>query len=97
MSFVKGLKCRECGREYPAKPAGRLRRLLRSARSRLSLRCDCRSVLTRETHRLPPESIWRYRELLPLDADPSSVSSTGAPRWFAPTGWRASLVSTTCI
>ena len=48
MSYITNLKCRECGQEYPIKPAARLRDVLRSARSHLRLRADSRRDLARD-------------------------------------------------
>ena len=77
MSFVKGLKCRECGREYPAK-------LLAGCEDCFGpLEADYHydaiaSVLTRSVIASRPKSIWKYRELLPLDSDPAVGLGTGA-------------------
>ena len=77
MSFVKGLKCRECGREYPAK-------LLSGCEDCFGpLEADYHydaiaSVLTRDVIASRPKSIWKYRELLPLDSDPVVGLGTGA-------------------
>jgi len=81
MSFVKGLKCRECGREYPPK-------LLAGCENCFGpLEVDYHyesiaKVLTRDVLASRPKSIWKYRELLPIEADPvigdlqSSISNT---------------------
>ena len=77
MSFVKGLKCRECGREYPAK-------LLAGCEECFGpLEADYHydaiaSVLTRGVIASRTKSIWKYRELLPLDSDPVVGLGTGA-------------------
>jgi threonine synthase len=77
MSFVKGLKCRECGREYPAK-------LLAGCEDCFGpLEADYHydaisNVLTRDVIASRPKSIWKYRELLPLDSDPVVGLGTGA-------------------
>jgi threonine synthase len=76
MSFVKGLKCRECGREYPVK-------LLAGCEECFGpLEADYRyeeiaKVLGRDVIASRPKSIWKYRELLPLDSDPKIGHSTG--------------------
>ncbi|MCS6804432.1 MAG: threonine synthase [Acidobacteriota bacterium] len=69
MSTVTGLTCRSCGRSYPAEP--------------LSICDDCfgplevvydydaiKRVLSREVIAARGPSMWRYRELLPLDGPP---------------------------
>ncbi len=76
MSFVKGLKCRECGREYPAEL------LSGCAECFGPLEVDYHyeeiaKVLTRAAISSRPKSIWKYRELLPLESDPVIGLSTG--------------------
>ena len=77
MGFVKGLKCRECGREYPVK-------LLSGCENCYGpLEVDYHyeaiaSTLTRSAFASRPKSMWRYRELLPLESEPVINLSTGA-------------------
>src|SRR5215471_12896940 len=76
MSFVKGLKCRECGREYPAK----LLSGCEDCYGPLEVDYDydsIRRVISHETIAARPKSIWRYRELLPLELDPVVGLGTG--------------------
>jgi threonine synthase len=68
--FMKALKCRECGREYPLAAThvcefdfGPLEVVYDYDRVRLSLSKD--SILAR------PQSMWRYRELLPIQREPT--------------------------
>jgi len=76
MSFVKGLKCRECGREYPVK-------LLAGCEECFGpLEVDYHyeqiaNVLNPQVIASRPKSIWKYRELLPLEADPKVGLGTG--------------------
>ncbi len=76
MSFVKGLKCRECGREYPVK-------LLAGCEDCYGpLEVDYHydaiaGVLNRDVIASRPKSLWKYRELLPLDSDPVIGLATG--------------------
>src|SRR5512137_1957560 len=72
MGYVRGLRCRECGAEYPA--------------ARLTV-CDAcfgplevcyeieavRDVFTRDALAHRPQDLWRYRELLPVTDDASRV------------------------
>src|SRR5262245_26414533 len=77
MSFVKGLKCRECGREYPVK----LLSGCENCYGPLEVDYDYDKIagaLTRNTITSREKSIWKYRELLPLDSDPVIGYSTGA-------------------
>jgi threonine synthase len=69
MSFVKGLRCRECGKEYPA----RLQAGCEDCFAPLEADYDYSAVaaaLTRERITSRPANLWRYRELLPLEAEP---------------------------
>jgi threonine synthase len=76
MSFVKGLKCRECGREYPVK-------LLAGCEECFGpLEVDYHyeqiaDVLNPQVIASRPKSIWKYRELLPLETDPKVGLGTG--------------------
>ena len=75
MSYVKGLRCRECGAEYEVAP--------RTV-------CEClapleivyhvegwKKALTREKIASRPPTLWRYRELLPLDKEPVTSLTSG--------------------
>ena len=69
MSFVKGLRCRECGKEYPA----RLQAGCEDCFAPLEVDYDYAAVaksLTKERIASRPANLWRYRELLPLEAEP---------------------------
>jgi threonine synthase len=77
MTFVIGLKCRECGRVYP-------KQLLAGCEdcfAPLEVDYDYEGisrVLSRETIASRSNNLWRYRELLPLDGDPIVGLATGA-------------------
>src|SRR5690242_15748554 len=76
MSYIKGLRCRECGREYPKEPIYVCEYFFGS----LEVNYDydqIKKVLTKEKIQSRPENMWRYRELLPLDGAPSSGLNTG--------------------
>jgi threonine synthase len=77
MSFVIGLKCRECGRVYPKQPlAG-----CEDCFAPLEVDYDYEGisrVLSREAIASRPNNLWRYRELLPLDGDPIVGLASGA-------------------
>ena len=69
MSFIKGLRCRECGKEYPA----RLQAGCEDCFAPLEVDYDYPSVarvLTPERISSRPGNLWRYRELLPLESEP---------------------------
>ncbi|MGK7344414.1 MAG: threonine synthase [Candidatus Nitrospinota bacterium M3_3B_026] len=70
MSFVLGLRCRECGREYPSEPT----HVCEFCFGPLEVRYDydgIKRVLTREVIESRPATMWRYRELIPIDGEPT--------------------------
>jgi threonine synthase len=76
MSFVKGLKCRECGREYTIGPIyvcefcfGPLEVIYNYE--------GIKKALTREKIQSRPQNLWRYKELLPLEKEPEGAFDTG--------------------
>jgi threonine synthase len=81
MSFVIGLSCKECGRQYPNQPiAG-----CEDCFAPLKVEYDYDAigkVLTRELIESRGNSIWRYRELLPIDDDPKVGLATGFTPMF---------------
>ena len=69
MSFVKGLRCRECGGETPIAPL----HVCDACFGPLEVAYDydgIKRVLTRELIESRPRNLWRYRELLPVDGEP---------------------------
>ena len=69
MSFVKGLRCRECGKEYPA----RLQAGCEECFAPLEVDYDYTAIsksLTQDRIASRPANLWRYRELLPIEAEP---------------------------
>jgi threonine synthase len=74
--FMKALKCRECGREYPLEAThvcefdfGPLEVVYDYAR--------IKSSLTRAALDGRPQTMWRYRELLPIAAEPTVGRQVG--------------------
>jgi threonine synthase len=70
MSKVRGLKCRECGRPYPAEPL----HVCEFCFGPLEVDYDydmLRRTLTRKAIESGPPSIWRYGGLLPTEGDPA--------------------------
>ena len=72
MSYVKGLKCRErdCGRTYPNEP----RHICEYCFGKLEVDYDyeaIRRAVSRELIEARPANMWRYREFLPIDGDPT--------------------------
>ncbi len=76
MSYVKGLKCRECGKEYDKLPT----HVCELCFGPLEVVYDYESiqkVLTKELISSRGPNMWRYKELLPLDLDPTVGKQTG--------------------
>lgn len=76
MSFVKGLKCRECGKTYPKEALY----VCEFCFSSLEVDYDYEGIkktISREKIKAGPQSIWRYRDLLPIDGDPTVGLHTG--------------------
>lgn len=76
MSYVKGLKCRECGREYPKNPIY----VCEFCFGPLEVVYDydaIKKVISKENISSRPKNLWRYRELLPIDGEPSSGLNSG--------------------
>src|SRR3977135_1636797 len=70
MSFVNGLKCRECGREYEKS----LKAGCEDCFAPLEIDYNYEAIsraLTREVIKSREKTLWRYRELLPLDGEPT--------------------------
>lgn len=70
MGFVRGLKCRECGREYPVDPIY----VCEFCFGPLEVVYDydgIKAVLTKEKILSRPQNLWRYKELMPIDGEPT--------------------------
>jgi len=76
MSYVKGLKCRECGREYPKEPLY----VCEYCFGPLEVVYDYERIkkkLTKEVIESRPKNLWRYKELLPLDGEQTCGLNSG--------------------
>ncbi len=76
MGFVRGLKCRECGREYSVDPIY----VCEFCFGPLEVVYDyegIKGILTREKIVSRPQNLWRYKELLPIDGEPTSGLHSG--------------------
>ncbi|MBM4140444.1 MAG: threonine synthase [Nitrospira sp.] len=76
MSYVNGLKCRECGREYPIEPVY----VCEFCFGPLEVIYDYKNikkVLTKNTIGKREKNLWRYRELLPIDGEPQVGLNSG--------------------
>ncbi len=76
MSYVLGLKCRECGRLYPKEVIFVCEYCFGSVE--IDYDYDAiRRVLTKAVLATRPKSLWRYRELLPIEGEPTVGLSSG--------------------
>jgi threonine synthase len=77
--LVRGLKCRVCGKHYPAEPVN----FCTDDFGPLEVDYDysvIAEVVSREKIECRPNTMWRYAELLPLDGPPAvGVHSGGTP------------------
>ncbi|OGW58278.1 MAG: threonine synthase [Nitrospirae bacterium RBG_16_43_8] len=76
MGYVSGLKCRECGREYPVDPIY----VCEFCFGPLEVVYDykkIKKVLTKKNIKSRGENLWRYKELLPIDGEPLVGLDTG--------------------
>ena len=82
MDRLKGLKCRECGRGYPASPS----HVCEFCFGRLEVDYDYEAIgarVSRARIEAGPPSIWRYADLLPLDV-PDGEPPIGPHVGFTP-------------
>jgi threonine synthase len=76
MKYIKGLKCRECKREYLIKPV----HVCEFCFGPLEVVYDYEEIkksLNRSKIEGRSKTMWRYRELLPLDSEPSVGRNVG--------------------
>ncbi|MFQ5427365.1 MAG: threonine synthase [Thermodesulfobacteriota bacterium] len=76
MKYMKGLKCRECSKTYPLDPI----HVCELCFGPLEVEYDYGNigkVLTRELIESRAPNMWRYRELLPIEGDPTVGNNSG--------------------
>ena len=76
MSYVNGLKCRECGRQYQKEPI----HVCEFCFGPLEVIYDydgIKNVLSRKVIEGRPKNMWRYRELIPIDGEPKVGRDVG--------------------
>ncbi|OGS45564.1 MAG: threonine synthase [Elusimicrobia bacterium RIFOXYD2_FULL_34_15] len=81
MSYAKSLKCRECGRIYEKKPIY----VCEWCFGPLEVVYDyekIKKVLTKERIMSRKENLWRYKELLPIDQEPTVGLNSGFTPFF---------------
>ena len=78
MSYAETLRCRKCGREYPLEPLN----LCDFCFSPLEVSYDYKSVakaVSRAKIAKGPPSMWRYKDLLPVDGDIVDIGTGFTP------------------
>jgi len=76
VGHIKGLKCRECGREYPVEPIY----VCEFCFGPLEVAYDYKSIardINRKKIEKRDQNLWRYRELLPIDGEPQVGLDSG--------------------
>jgi threonine synthase len=76
MNYIKSLRCRECKREYSIKPV----HVCEFCFGPLEVVYDYEGIkrsLNRTKLESRPKTMWRYRELLPLESDPAVGRNVG--------------------
>ncbi len=78
MSYAIALRCRKCGREYPLEPLN----LCDFCFSPLEVTYDYKSIakaVSREEITKGPPTMWRYKDLLPVDGDAVDIGTGFTP------------------
>ena len=78
MFYATALRCRKCGREYPLAPIN----LCDFCFSPLEVSYDYKSMaqaVSRESITSGPTTMWRYRDLLPINGDVVDISAGFTP------------------
>lgn len=76
MSYVVGLRCRECGKQYPQKGV----HVCELCFGPLEVEYDYAAMhgqVTRASIEAGPRNLWRYRALLPIDGEPKAGLNSG--------------------
>ena len=76
MSFVNALTCRECGREYVKQAVAGCEDCFAPLKVQYDYEA-IRRIFSRDTIESRDQSLWRYRQLLPIDRDPKVGLATG--------------------
>jgi threonine synthase len=78
LSFARALRCRKCGQEYPLQPLNRCDFCL----SPLEVSYDYKAMargLSREKLAAGPRSMWRYRDMLPVEGEEVDIGTGFTP------------------
>jgi threonine synthase len=76
MSYVKGLRCRECGTPQKVAPIAICEECFGPLEVDYAYD-EIKTTLTREEIASRPKTMWRYRELLPLENEPTVGLNSG--------------------
>src|SRR3989338_10632896 len=76
MSYMKTLKCRECGREYPKEALYVCEYCFGSLEVVYNYE-KIKEILTRKEIESRPENLWRYKGLLPIEGKPTDGLNSG--------------------
>ncbi len=76
MGFVESLKCKECGELYPKEPKHVCEMCFGPLEAVYNYD-EIKKHISREEITSRPQNIWRYKELLPLDSEPTLGTQVG--------------------
>src|SRR3990167_4491884 len=76
MSYLKSLKCRECGHEFPKEALHVCEYCFGPLEVDYNY-AAIKKVLTREKIESREKNMWRYRELLPIEGEPTVGTQVG--------------------
>ena len=76
MGFVESLKCKECGELYPKEPKHVCEMCFGPLEAVYNYD-EIKKHISREEIASRPQNIWRYKELLPLDSEPTLGTQVG--------------------
>ncbi|MBT3363849.1 MAG: threonine synthase [Chloroflexi bacterium] len=78
MSYAKALRCRKCGQEYPLEP----RNMCDVCLGRIDVTYDyeaMKKTVSKDNLCAQPVSMWRYRDLLPVDSKEVDIGTGYTP------------------
>ena len=76
MGFVESLKCKECGDLYPKEPKHVCEMCFGPLEAVYNYD-EIKKHISREKITSRPQNIWRYKELLPIDSEPTLGTQVG--------------------
>ena len=78
MSYARALRCRKCGQEYPLQPLNRCDFCLGALEVSYDYKAMARG-LSREELAAGPRSMWRYRDMLPVEGEEVDIGTGFTP------------------